>query len=116
MLNVVVVPARCAVKGQLLCLRVQEDSPGRWLATWAFKMQADKAKREGYASRTLEGAFSIAEGYPGCPYCESPSFYVCGCGTVVCWNAVDQFVTCPECRSGGNLSGTATTIRAKSDR
>mgnify|MGYP006281052121 CR=1 FL=1 len=115
MTNVFVVPARCGHHNRLFGLRMEEREPGNWDATWAFQLREDVAKREGYEARTLEGAFGFAPGYPGCPYCEAESMYVCVCGAVVCWNAVDPVVTCPSCGSKGELGGAATSVRAKGD-
>ena len=116
MKQVFVVPARCGGRDRLFGVRMEELGRGRWAATWAFSLREDVAKREGYDARTLEGSFEVASGYPGCPYCEAGSFYVCGCEVVVCWNGVDQVVTCPSCGSTGELSGGATVIRGGGDR
>ena len=116
MKNVFVVPARCGGRSRLFGVRMEEGGVGHWDATWAFQLREDVAKREGYESRTLKGSFGFAPGYPGCPYCEAESSYVCGCGILVCWNGVDRLVTCPSCRSTGELSGVATVVRAGGDR
>lgn len=116
MLNVVVVPARCGHGNHLFCIRMEQVNPRQWMATWAFSMREDVAKREGYDARTLEGSFGFAPGYPGCPYCESGSMYVCGCAMVVCWNGQDRVVTCPSCRLTGELVEGEVVIRAKGDR
>lgn len=116
MKNVFVVPARCGAHNRLFGVRMEEQGPGHWAATWAFPLREDVAKREGYEARAIEGSFGFAPGYPGCPSCEARSFYVCGCGAVVCWNGVDQVVTCPSCGSTGELSGVATVIRGNGDR
>jgi hypothetical protein len=116
MLKVVVVPARCSHGNHLLCIRMEQVAPSQWMATWAFKVREDVAMREGYDARPLEGSFGFAPGYPGCPHCESCSFYVCGCGMVVCWNGQDRVATCPSCRSTSELIDRELVIRAHGDR
>lgn len=116
MRTVLVVPALCGGRKRLFGVRMEEQGTGYWAATWAFPLREDVAKREGYEARALEGSFGFESGYPGCPYCEAGSFYVCGCGTVVCWNGDDRVVTCPSCGSTGELSGVATVIRGNGDR
>ena len=115
MLKVVVVPARCGHGNYLFCTRVEHVAAGEWVATWAFKVREDVVKREGYDAGTLEGSLGFAPGYPGCPYCESCSLYVCGCGTVVCWNGQDRVVTCPCCGLTSELREGEIVIRITGD-
>jgi hypothetical protein len=114
--NVFVVRARCGGHNRLSGVRMEEQWPGHWAATWAFPLREDVAKREGYEARTIEGAFGFSPGYPGSSSCEAGSFYVCGCGATVCWNAVDRVGPGPSCGSNGELSGVATVIRRNGDR
>ena len=64
-----------------------EKIDGDWVRTWAFKMDDRAAQSEGFDKLKISGSFECAPGYPGCPYCEGFSFYVCGrCGKVNCYH------------------------------
>lgn len=64
---------------------------------WSFKISKEAAKREGYDKKTVKGAIDYDADYPGCPYCGSKQFYVCGnCGKLVCYYGEEK-VTCPMC-------------------
>lgn len=71
---------------------------------WAFKMNKDQAKREGYDKTSVKGAISYDSDFNGCPYCQSKSFYICAhCGKVVCYHG-SEYVTCPNCGVSSSLS------------
>ncbi|MCH5242883.1 MAG: hypothetical protein J1F67_10780 [Muribaculaceae bacterium] len=69
---------------------------------WAFKINMDKAKREGYDSKKVTGSLQPDSEYPGCPYCKAHSLIFCGCGAVFCWNGSNT-VTCPKCGYHGGV-------------
>ena len=70
---------------------------------WAFKIDNDKARREGYDKTSVRGSIEFDAEYPGCPYCGRMGFYICGnCNKVICYNGEGGKVTCPNCgRSAG---------------
>lgn len=70
---------------------------------WAFKIDKDKATREGYASRSVHGSIEVDARYPGCPYCKSKQVVFCSCGTVMCWHG-QRVITCPSCGDTGEVS------------
>lgn len=70
---------------------------------WAFKIDREKAKREGYDTRQVHGSVELDSEYPGCPYCKSKRNVFCSCGTVVCWNG-ESVITCPSCGQRGEIS------------
>ena len=70
---------------------------------WAFKIDREKAHREGYDTKTVTGSVELDPDYPGCPYCGTKDFYICGCGKVVCYHG-QQRVTCPECGQVGEIT------------
>ena len=74
---------------------------------WAFKIDKDKAKREGYASQRVHGSVELDTEYPGCPYCKSKRFIFCSCGTVMCWHG-QRVVTCPSCGQTGEVSSVSS--------
>ncbi len=70
---------------------------------WAFKIDKAKAHREGFDSKKVHGTISLAQHFPGCPYCGEKRFYICGnCNSVVCWHGQER-VTCPNCHKSGTL-------------
>lgn len=70
---------------------------------WAFKIDREKAHREGFDVHSVTGSVSLDSEYPGCPYCGSKQFYICSCGKIVCYHG-QQIATCPECGASGELS------------
>ena len=70
---------------------------------WAFKIDKDKAKREGYDEQRVHGSVELDSEFPGCPYCKSKQFIFCSCGAVICWHG-KPFVTCPSCGQKGFVS------------
>ena len=70
---------------------------------WAFKIDKDKAKREGYASQRVHGSVELDAEYPGCPYCRTKDFVVCNCGKLNCHNGNGTHFTCNWCGLSGTL-------------
>lgn len=114
---VAVVLARCSLDpSKPFGIRMQEKSPGAWVATWAFGTNDTLAAREGYERTALVGTFEFDERYPGCPACERPSLAVCECGGVSCLDPARRTITCPWCGERVALSGSAARIDARGDR
>ena len=68
------------------------------------KINADKARREGYGSKKVRGSIAFDPEYPGCPHCGESGFYICSsCGTIVCWHG-DTKVTCPKCGKSATVT------------
>lgn len=74
---------------------------------WAFKIEKDKAKREGYDSQRVHGSVELDAEYPGCPYCKSKQFIFCSCSAVMCWHG-QHVVTCPFCGQTGKVSSVSS--------
>lgn len=71
---------------------------------WAFKINPDSAKREGFESNHVVGNIYNANDFPGCPHCGAPSWYQCGkCKRFVCLRPGTKIVKCPECGNEGEL-------------
>ena len=82
-----------------------EEYEKDWKATWAFAIKKDGAeKRENYDKTTLKGQIRWDKDYPGCPYCGSRGFIICGCGGLNCNNHSnnEEFV-CGWCGNKGTL-------------
>ena len=92
-------------KGRTYGVRFQRDGSG-WKYTWAFKMNESSAKREGYNDTQIMGIIEPDENYPGCPYCQTKYFVVCGaCQHLNCNINTGSIFTCEWCGNSGTLSG-----------
>lgn len=79
---------------------------GCYAFTWAFKINPDQAKREGYDKTYVRGAVMYDPEFNGCPYCGSKQFYICNhCKKVVCFHG-QEYVICPNCSNSSSLRPT----------
>ena len=117
-LNAKVVLCRCPSKAKdgassrLFGIRIEERNSD-WVRTWAFKINEDNAKREGYITERTTGSLSSTDGYPGCPYCGSHHFAQCSCGKLFCFqdkkqNSEKITLTCPWCNQTGDYHSVKT--------
>ena len=83
-------------------ITVDEDGWDQYRFVWAFKMDKDQGKREGYDTKRVTGSVVIDDEFPGCPYCGTKDFYICQCGKIVCYHGQSR-VTCPDCGLSGTL-------------
>ena len=60
--------AKCCKTNQLYGVRI--DTTSKWIATWAFPIKPEIAKREGYAANQFPPDLLYSKEYPGCPYCK----------------------------------------------
>lgn len=74
---------------------------------WAFKIDKEKAHREGYDSQHVHGAIELDSEFPGCPYCGNYKFIFCSCNAVVCWHG-QKVVKCPSCGQTGEVIMTSS--------
>ena len=88
--------------GNLFGMRIQKFG-SEWKRTWAFKIDAAKARHEGYDTETASVSGDTEE-YPGCPYCGTMGLVSCSCGGCFCdktevkkSNHKKYKVTCPWC-------------------
>jgi hypothetical protein len=70
---------------------------------WAFKVDPEKAHREGYDEKNVNGSITLDDNYPGCPYCKSKQLFFCSCGAIMCWHG-QRVVTCSKCGASGEIS------------
>jgi hypothetical protein len=97
-LNATVVLARCTKAKKLYGMRVEQRG-NDWVRTWAFPIDEQKAKNEGFTANKVSGSMNAVDEYPGCPHCKAISFVLCGCGKISCWNGggATNKHTCPWC-------------------
>lgn len=67
--NVAIGIAKCPASGRLYGVRIEQRGSKR-LATWAFPIKPEAAKREGYVSTRIAPDIAYDQAYPGCPYCK----------------------------------------------
>jgi hypothetical protein len=73
-----------------------------WKYTWAFPIKESVAKREKYDETMLKGNLYQDEDYPGCPYCGTKGFVICGqCDGLMCNNFGSEPFKCEWCGSEG---------------
>jgi len=97
-LNATVVLARCNKTKKLYGMRVEQRG-NDWVRTWAFPIDEQKAKHEGFEANKITGTFKAVDDYPGCPYCGAMVCFTdmsSHCGKMSCFNGGTQH-TCPWC-------------------
>ena len=95
-LTATVVLARCNKTKKLYGMRVEKRG-NDWVRTWAFPIDEQKAKQEGFEANKVSGSMNAVDDYPGCPYCGTRSFVHCSCGKISCWSSESKKHTCPWC-------------------
>ena len=82
-----VILCKCSQNSKTFGIRVQKGYDGDWYRTWAFELKDKVAINEGYDKTTVTGGLLAVQDYPGCPYCSTKSFVICGnCKKMVCYN------------------------------
>ena len=101
-----IVLSKCNVHNRTFGIRVEKRG-NDWHRTWAFKINDEKAKREGYDKTSITGSFPAIPEYPGCPYCgEKHNFIRCSCGKMSCWKPGQKKGACHWC--GTIIENTVT--------
>jgi len=102
-LNATVVLGKCPKTKRLYGMRVEQRG-GDWVRTWAFPIDEQKAKHEGFEANKVTGSMNAVDDYPGCPHCGSMNFILCGrCGKISCGGDNESYFTCPWCGNSGEL-------------
>lgn len=102
-----VILAKCRTERELYGMRVEERG-GDWIRTWAFPIRQELAEKEGFDKVQIQGSFTTTEDYPGCPYCGTDGFFVCGkCGKLNCYRG-EETTVCLWC---GNRAGVRSVDR-----
>jgi len=98
-LKAAVVLAKCPKTKKLYGMRIEQREKD-WVRTWAFPIDEQKAKSEGFAANKVSGSMTAVDNYPGCPYCKATGFVQCGrCDKIGCWSGFGETkkYTCPWC-------------------
>jgi hypothetical protein len=82
-MNANVILARCAASAKLFGMRVEQRGDD-WVRTWAFAIDEERAKHEGFDKTEILGTLEPADKYPGCPYCKNVFLLQCTCGKMIC--------------------------------
>lgn len=116
------VVAKCSKSGEKFAMRFKERSPGLWITDWCFKVGElsslnNESVENNSTLHSMSGRFELDPEYPGCPYCESKSFFMCHCGVgkYGCWDNMSSQVTCPHCKATAHLTGKIESLVSKSD-
>lgn len=94
---------KCKESKKTYGVRFERVEKGKWKYTWAFPINEDAARREGYNGTTITGIVEPDDKYPGCPYCGAKYFIVCSCGKLNCNISTDDTFTCEWCGITGAL-------------
>jgi hypothetical protein len=115
--NVVIVTGKCSTTRKTFGLRVEEIAPRQWSVDWAFAIPDATAKREGYDTNQISGAFNLGNNYPGCPHCPAHSIVKCGtCQKISCGHGQGSKHTCPHCGKTATIEGYIDSLHAGGDR
>lgn len=108
---------KCKETHKVFGVRFEKVSENTWKYTWAFKIKESSAKREGYDNTVIEGDILPDKDYPGCPYCGSKYFVVCGkCNSLNCNIFDGEMFECEWCGYKGELSEyTGSGIKSGED-
>jgi hypothetical protein len=96
-----VVLCKCPKTRDVFGMRLEKRG-GDWLRTWAFKVDEQRARREGFDTETTSGTMTPTPEYRGCPYCGTTGLAQCPCGKVFCWSGETRRLTCPWCGQTGD--------------
>ena len=61
---------KCPTVNRVYGVRVEQRTDKKWIATWAFPIKPEAAKREGYTTNQFPPDLLYDKKYPGCPYCK----------------------------------------------
>lgn len=95
---------KCKESHKTFGVRFEKVAEGHWKYTWAFPMKRSTARREGYDGTIIDGYIEPDDNYPGCPYCGSIHFVVCGCGKLSCAIITGNRITCEWCGLTGPIT------------
>jgi hypothetical protein len=102
-LNAKVIMAKCPKNQKYFGMRIEQRG-NDWVRTWAFSIDEQKAKHEGYDSNKVTGSMNTVDDYRGCPHCGSMGFVQCSCGKISCWSSEVSRFTCPWCGQSGEVT------------
>jgi len=88
-LNAKVIMAKCSKTKKSFGMRVEQREKD-WVRTWAFSIDENKAKHEGFDANTVTGSMNALNEYPGCPHCGNKGFGKCSCGKIGCLGGLKE--------------------------
>jgi len=95
--------AKCSKQNRMFAIRL-EKRKNDWVSTWAFAIDEEKAKREGFDRTKITGSLRAVDRYPGCPCCGDNYLTQCGrCGKVSCDKGNSKMFHCPWCGNQGEI-------------
>lgn len=101
-----VILQRCGKSGRTFGVRCEKMQDGEWHRTWAFPIDENRARHEGYDKTEIKSHLPATDDYPGCPYCGCQgAFYDYNCGKISCYYGEKVF-TCPWCSNTYNAVTT----------
>lgn len=109
-MEAIILLVKCSDCGKLFGIRMQKNKNNIWVCNWAFPINENIAKSEGYVNNTIEGKIQISKDYPGCPYCSALSFYKCICGKLNCWDGYSQNQNCSWCNESIEIKDLITKL------
>lgn len=106
--NAFVMSVICNKSKENFGVTVDKIANNHYKMVWAFKLDRDRAKREGYDKKTAKGSLDNDVNYPGCPYCGCRQLVFCSCGAVTCWDGESRTITCPKCKQTGEIANVSS--------
>lgn len=99
-----VILSKCCKTHKTYGIRTEKKDDGKWHLTWSFKIDDEKAKKEGYQNTKVFGDIIVDETYHGCPYCGTMLGTICiKCGMLTCRGEHDTKFSCGWCGTKGEL-------------
>ncbi len=87
LVNAQIVLMRCKTNKKLSGIRIEQTENGSWKMNWAFPINEEIARNEGFDKTNLTADIYIDNEYPGCPICGAKGFVRCGsCGKLTCYD------------------------------
>ncbi len=77
-------------------ITVDKLKPRSYSMIWAFKLNKQRLKHEGFGATKVNGTLYPDSEYPGCPYCGSQTIAICNCGAAMWWQG-EKVTKCPGC-------------------
>lgn len=110
---------KCNQSKKSFGVRVERTEDNDWIRTWSFPVDDNVTKNEKYDAQEVSGSFNRTSEYPGCPYCETQSFFKCSCGKITCLSDSDNeegtTVTCEWCGESGSLGAAKEKLDISSN-
>lgn len=109
-----VILSKCSKTHKTYGIRAEKKEDGKWHLTWIFKIDDEKAKKEGYQNTKVFGDILVDDTYRGCPYCETMYTSVCDrCGMLSCRDPHDTKMVCGWCGSVGEIGALPDEFELK---